>query len=51
MLATLLLAGSLLRLEAGTLTGNFTPVASGSNLNLTVLGKLDWVQWGKGSGA
>lgn len=37
-----------MRLEAGTLTGIFTPIASGSNVNLTVLGKLDWVQWGLG---
>lgn len=48
ILATLLLAGGWTRLEAGTLTGNFTPVASGSNINLTSLGKLDWVQWGLG---
>lgn len=37
------------RMEAATLTGNFTPVAGGSNINLTALGKLDWVQWGLGS--
>jgi hypothetical protein len=48
MLAVAMLAGALTRLEAGTLTGNFTPVAKGSNINLTVLGKLDWVQWGLG---
>lgn len=33
---------------AATLTGSFHPVASGSNINLTLLGKLDWVQWGFG---
>jgi hypothetical protein len=48
MLAALLLAGALLQLEAGTLTGSFSPIANGSNVNLTTLGKLDWVQWGLG---
>lgn len=41
ILAALLWAGALPRLEAGTLTGSFTSIAGGSNLNLTVLGKLD----------
>jgi hypothetical protein len=48
MLATLVLAGVLAQLEAGTLTGSFSSIASGSNVNLTALGKLDWVQWGLG---
>lgn len=32
--------------SAGSLTGSFSSVASGSNVNLTVMGKLDWVHWG-----
>jgi hypothetical protein len=48
ILAALLLTGTPLRVEAGTLTGSFAPIASGSNINLTTLGKLDWVQWGLG---
>ncbi|MDE3066725.1 MAG: hypothetical protein KGJ60_04150 [Verrucomicrobiota bacterium] len=32
--------------RAGTLTGTFTPIAAGSNVNLTAEGKLDWVHWG-----
>lgn len=32
--------------NALTLTGNFSPVAAGSNVDLTAIGKLDWVQWG-----
>ncbi len=34
--------------SAGTLTASFSPVVSGSNIDLTVLGKRDWVQWGMG---
>lgn len=34
------------QLWAGTLTGSFTPVAAGSNVDLTLGGKLDWVHWG-----
>ena len=30
----------------GTLIGNFSPIAQGSNVNLSVIGKLDWVHWG-----
>lgn len=45
---SLLLCFLLVRIEASTLTGSFSPVVSGSNLNLTVLGPLDWVQWGFG---
>src|SRR5688572_7769692 len=33
---------------AGTLEGSFSPIATGSNVNLTVAGKLDWVHWGLG---
>jgi hypothetical protein len=52
-LSALLLSGLLLlplatNLGAATLTGSFSPIASGSNVNLTTLGKLDWVQWGLG---
>ncbi|MEP6662768.1 MAG: Ig-like domain-containing protein [Verrucomicrobiota bacterium] len=32
--------------SAGTLTGTFSPIAAGSNVNLTAEGKLDWVHWG-----
>jgi Bacterial Ig domain len=31
---------------AGTLTGTFSPIATGSNVDLTAVGKLDWVHWG-----
>lgn len=31
---------------AGSLIGSFAPVAAGSNVNLTVLGPVDWVHWG-----
>lgn len=31
---------------AATLTGTFSPIAEGSNVNLTAEGKLDWVHWG-----
>lgn len=46
-----LLAGALVCLSvgdvlAGTLSGNFSPIASGSNVNLSAIGKLDWVHWG-----
>jgi len=34
------------QLWAGTLTGSFIPVAAGSNVELTAIGKLDWVHWG-----
>ncbi|MDB6018595.1 MAG: hypothetical protein JWR19_3084 [Pedosphaera sp.] len=33
-------------LPAGTLTGAFSPIATGSNVNLTISGKLDWAHWG-----
>jgi hypothetical protein len=42
----LLAAALTTQLEAGTLTGSFTSVAAGTEINLTTLGKLDWVQWG-----
>lgn len=32
--------------EASTLTGSFSPIAQGSNVNLTEVGTLDWVHWG-----
>src|SRR5665213_1002949 len=32
--------------QAGTLTGIFTPIVTGSNVDLTATGKLDWVHWG-----
>ena len=34
------------RSEAGTISGSFEPIAAGSNVDLTILGKLDWVHWG-----
>ena len=38
------------RLAAATLSGSFTPLPLGTNINLTAEGKLDWVHWGLGSG-
>lgn len=32
--------------HAGTLAGSFSSIATGSNVNLTAVGKLDWAQWG-----
>jgi hypothetical protein len=43
-----LLCGFLPSILAGTLTGTFTTIPAGSNVNLTTSGKLDWVQWGLG---
>lgn len=34
------------RATAGTLSGSFNAVATGSNVNLTAAGPLDWVHWG-----
>jgi hypothetical protein len=31
---------------AGTLTGSFSPIAQGANINLTTEGKIDWIHWG-----
>lgn len=31
---------------AATLIGGFSPVVAGSNINLTLEGKVDWVHWG-----
>jgi Bacterial Ig domain len=31
---------------AATLNATFSPIASGSNVDLSVVGKLDWVHWG-----
>jgi Bacterial Ig domain len=33
-------------LQAGSLTGAFSSITAGSNVDLTVSGKLDWVHWG-----
>ena len=41
-----LLGGGVNGLPAGTLTGAFSPVATGSNVDLTILGKSDWIHWG-----
>ena len=32
--------------RAGSLTGSFTPVTSGSVINLTASGNIDWAHWG-----
>lgn len=32
--------------HAGMLSGTFTSIATGSNVDLTATGKLDWVHWG-----
>jgi len=34
------------KVVAGTLNGSFSAIASGSNVNLTAVGKIDWVHWG-----
>jgi len=34
------------QLQGATLSGNFTPLASGSNVNLSAHGILDWAHWG-----
>lgn len=46
LIVAALLAFSVNELTAGTLTGTFSPIATGFNVNLTTTGKLDWVQWG-----
>ena len=30
----------------GTISGTFEPIATGSNVDLTVIGKIDWAHWG-----
>jgi Bacterial Ig domain len=40
------LSVSLLTAEAATLTGTFTDVPQGSNVDLTTAGSIDWVHWG-----
>lgn len=35
--------------RAATLTGSFTPIAAGTEADLTLTGKLDWVHWGLGA--
>jgi hypothetical protein len=42
----LCLASPLLGLSA-TLTGNFTVIIPGTNINLTTIGPVDWVHWGQ----
>lgn len=32
--------------RAGTLSGTFQTLPTGSNVNLTAIGKLDWIHWG-----
>jgi hypothetical protein len=32
--------------DAGVLTGSFTSIPQGTDIDLTVLGPLDWVHWG-----
>jgi hypothetical protein len=34
------------RAQGATLSGSFTNVATGSNVNLTAIGTVDWVHWG-----
>src|SRR6266516_5369476 len=34
---------------AARLDGSFSPLAAGSNVNLTIAGTIDWVHWGLGS--
>jgi len=46
--AFLLFCGSI-PLSAAMLTGSFSPVATGSNVDLTLAGKIDWVHWGLGT--
>src|SRR6185369_9933235 len=31
---------------AASLTGSYAPIPAGSNVNLSVLGNVDWVHWG-----
>src|ERR1041384_8212482 len=44
--ALLLGAGIQIQAATGTLSGIFTPITQGSNVNLTEEGPLDWVHWG-----
>src|SRR5262249_15155744 len=32
--------------NGGMLSGSFSPIIPGSNVNLSAIGKLDWVHWG-----
>jgi len=32
--------------QGGYIVGSFSPVPSGSNVNLSTVGKLDWIHWG-----
>src|SRR4029434_6120723 len=46
-LGVMLLVGiCALRSYGGTVTGTFEPVATGSNVDLTIIGKMDCVHWG-----
>src|SRR5215472_14711976 len=42
----LLLSCGICPLPAALLTGSFSPIATGSNVDLTVAGKSDWIHWG-----
>jgi hypothetical protein len=43
---TVWLVCSLSPVRGATLVGSFTPIATGTNVNLTAEGPLDWVHWG-----
>ncbi|HEX4646194.1 MAG TPA: hypothetical protein VH598_11355, partial [Verrucomicrobiae bacterium] len=45
-LVPIVLALIISRAGAVTLTGSFSPIAQGSNVDLTAVGTLDWVHWG-----
>jgi hypothetical protein len=46
MLGALALLGAGLPCHAGLLSASLASIPQGSNVNLTVLGSLDWVHWG-----
>src|SRR5687767_5911600 len=46
LIIALTLSWSGKEIQAASLTGSFSPVTSGSNVNLSVAGGLDWVHWG-----
>lgn len=46
LVALTLVASGVERTSAATLTGTFTPIPQGSDVDLTVEGPLDWVHWG-----
>src|SRR6185503_11264055 len=43
---TACLVCSMSPVRGATLVGRFTPIATGTNINLTAEGPLDWVHWG-----